>query len=75
MKTSYIVNIFVISSVLSISFMIFNNPFSLFANQSTVYYVAPDGDDGNSGTTLADPWQTIQKAANTLNAGGKGWHL
>ena len=33
-----------------------------------VYYVAPGGDDANPGT-LDHPWQTIQKAAETLVAG------
>ncbi len=32
------------------------------------YYVHPDGADSNPGT-LAEPWQTIQKAANTLAPG------
>lgn len=32
------------------------------------YYVAPDGDDGNPGS-LDKPWQTIQKAADTLAPG------
>ena len=36
--------------------------------QGTIYYVAPSGDDDNSGD-LAHPWRTIQKAANTLTAG------
>jgi parallel beta-helix repeat protein len=36
--------------------------------QGTVYYVAPTGDDSNPGTQ-AQPWQTIQKAADTLTAG------
>ncbi|MBN2147799.1 MAG: right-handed parallel beta-helix repeat-containing protein [Anaerolineales bacterium] len=36
--------------------------------QGGVYYVAPTGDDDNPGT-LASPWQTIQKAAETLGAG------
>lgn len=34
----------------------------------TVYYVAPSGSDSNPGTA-AQPWQTIQKAAQTLIAG------
>jgi len=38
------------------------------ALQGTTYYVAPDGDDSNPGTE-AEPWQTIQKAADTLLAG------
>ncbi len=38
------------------------------APAGAVYYVAPDGDDFNPGT-VDDPWQTIQKAADTLAAG------
>jgi hypothetical protein len=34
----------------------------------TVYYVAPTGSDLNPGTEI-QPWQTIQKAADTLTAG------
>jgi len=34
----------------------------------TVYYVAPTGSDSNPGTQ-GNPWQTIQKAADTLTAG------
>lgn len=36
--------------------------------RDSVYYVAPTGDDSNSGT-LEAPWKTIQKAADTLVAG------
>ncbi len=36
--------------------------------QGNVYYVAPNGDDSNDGSE-AYPWQTIQKAADTLAAG------
>lgn len=36
--------------------------------QGAVFYVAPTGDDSNPGTA-AYPWQTIQKAADTLAAG------
>lgn len=36
--------------------------------RDSVYYVAPTGDDSNSGT-LEAPWRTIQKAADTLVAG------
>jgi len=36
--------------------------------QGTIYYVAPGGNDLNPGTA-AKPWQTIQKAADTLVAG------
>src|SRR5512146_1307533 len=32
------------------------------------YYVAPAGNDSNLGT-IDEPWQTIQKAADTLKAG------
>ena len=35
---------------------------------ATNYYVATDGSDSNSGT-IDQPWQTVQKAANTLQAG------
>lgn len=34
----------------------------------TAFHVAPTGNDGNPGTE-AQPWRTIQKAADTLNAG------
>jgi hypothetical protein len=36
--------------------------------QAMVYYVAPSGKDSNPGTA-SQPWQTIQKAANTLVVG------
>jgi len=36
--------------------------------QATIYYVAPTGKDSNLGT-MDQPWQTIQKAADTLVAG------
>jgi len=38
------------------------------ARQEHTYYVALSGDDGNPGT-LDLPWRTIQKAADTLQAG------
>jgi hypothetical protein len=38
------------------------------AAQANIYYVAPGGDDDDPGTIL-HPWQTIQKAADTLVAG------
>ncbi|NUM43883.1 MAG: right-handed parallel beta-helix repeat-containing protein [Anaerolineales bacterium] len=41
------------------------NPISPISN---TYYVAPDGDDTHPGT-LAEPWQTIQHAADTVTAG------
>ena len=34
-----------------------------------LYYVAPDGDDANDGRSVDSPWQTVQKAAETLIAG------
>ena len=43
-------------------------PFAKVTGQGNVYYVATNGNDANSGT-LAKPWRTIQKAANTLKAG------
>ena len=33
------------------------------------YYVAPDGDDSSDGRSVDSPWQTVQKAAETLVAG------
>ena len=41
--------------------------FPLSASAAT-YYVAPTGNDANSGTQ-ASPWKTIQKAASTMVAG------
>jgi parallel beta-helix repeat protein len=35
---------------------------------SNAYYVSASGSDSNAGTSVS-PWKTIQKAANTLNAG------
>lgn len=40
----------------------------MLAPQGMVYYVAPTGDNHNPGT-IAFPWRTIQKAAETLVAG------
>jgi len=36
--------------------------------EAGTYYVSPDGNNGNPGTEEL-PWKTVQKAANTLNAG------
>ena len=36
--------------------------------EAATYYVSPDGNNANPGTEEL-PWKTIQKAANTLNAG------
>jgi len=41
---------------------------AVLATNGTVYYVAPTGSDSNPGTE-SQPWQTIQKAADTLVAG------
>jgi parallel beta-helix repeat protein len=35
---------------------------------AATYYVSPSGSDGNSGTS-AQPWRTVQKAANAVAAG------
>ncbi len=37
-------------------------------NSATTFYVSPNGSDSASGSSSA-PWRTIQKAADTLNAG------
>lgn len=36
---------------------------------ATRRYVAPTGNDANSGATLATAWRTLQRAANLVNAG------
>ncbi len=41
---------------------------SVRASATQTYYVAPNGDDENSGT-ISQPWLTIQHAADTLVAG------
>ncbi|MEW6369025.1 MAG: right-handed parallel beta-helix repeat-containing protein [Acidobacteriota bacterium] len=43
-------------------------PVCVAAPEGTVYYVATTGNDSNPGT-LASPWRTIQKAADTMVAG------
>lgn len=42
-----------------------------FSGNSGTFYVSPDGDDLSPGTSNL-PWRTIQKAADTLNAGDTG---
>ncbi|VVB59740.1 Right handed beta helix region [uncultured archaeon] len=46
---------------------------ALFLSSSLVsastYYVATDGNDGNSGTSTSSAWKTIQHAADTANGG------
>jgi len=41
---------------------------SVSASWGTIYYVSPSGSDAYPGT-MAQPWQTITKAANTLSPG------
>ena len=38
-------------------------------SNSPAYYVATNGNDGNSGKSTSSPWRTIQHAANTASAG------
>jgi chitodextrinase len=47
-------------------------PPRLAQSTGTVFYVAPNGSNSNAGT-LAAPWQTIQKALNTLQPGQKAY--
>jgi len=44
------------------------SPVTMLAPQGKTYYVATTGSDSNPGT-IAQPWRTIQKAANTIVAG------
>jgi hypothetical protein len=52
-----------IVSILVTGVLFFSGPAA-----AETYYVAPDGDDGHPGTE-AEPWLTIQKAADTMVAG------
>jgi hypothetical protein len=47
-------------------------PARLAQSTGTVFYVAPNGSNTNPGT-LDAPWQTIQKALNTLQPGQKAY--
>jgi hypothetical protein len=47
-------------------------PARLAQSTGTVFYVAPNGSNTNAGT-LDAPWQTIQKALNTLQPGQKAY--
>ena len=47
------------------------SPATALAPQGMTYYVATTGRDSNPGT-IAQPWRTVQKAANTLTAGDRG---
>src|SRR3990167_8008347 len=44
------------------------NPISKTQAQSTTYYLAPTGNDSNTGTSSA-PWLTLRKAQTYLTAG------
>ncbi|MEW6368416.1 MAG: right-handed parallel beta-helix repeat-containing protein [Acidobacteriota bacterium] len=57
-----------IAFVLSVCNLSTFTPLSLARPQGRVYYVATTGKDTNPGT-LASPWRTVQKAADTLVAG------
>ena len=39
------------------------------ALKPVVYYVAPDGDDANTGLSRAEAWRTVSHAADVVNAG------
>jgi hypothetical protein len=41
---------------------------SITTTNSNTYYVSQTGNDNNAGT-ISSPWKTLQKAANTVNAG------
>jgi hypothetical protein len=41
----------------------------LTAADATNYYLAPGGSDGNSGTSTAQPWGTLQSAGTRISAG------
>ncbi|MGH2920759.1 MAG: right-handed parallel beta-helix repeat-containing protein [Gaiellaceae bacterium] len=47
-------------------------PLPLPPSRGRAYYVSPGGRDSNPGT-LAQPWQTIQKAADTLRPGERAF--
>lgn len=53
--------------ILCCALLLFAPP-TISAAQAEIFYVAPNGNDANPGT-LAAPWGTIQRAANTLTAG------
>lgn len=57
--------------IFSCLFFSLDSPSVVFAdtiNSSHTYYVSPSGDDDGDGT-LKSPWKTIQKAADSLEAG------
>lgn len=62
---------FCIMVIFSCLFFSLDSPSVVFAdtiNSSHTYYVSPSGDDDGDGT-LKSPWKTIQKAADSLEAG------
>lgn len=56
-------NSFVFIAILLIALM------NISAIHATIYYVAPDGNDLNSGTSLTFPWKTLDKANFVLQPG------
>ena len=42
---------------------------SMLAQDATTYYVSTTGSDSNPGTSLTEPWLTLQHAAATATAG------
>jgi len=52
----------------AVTLLLLNYPAVAAVGQGHSYFVAPDGDDNNPGTA-AEPWATIQHAADTLAPG------
>jgi hypothetical protein len=44
-------------------------PVNINAQTVCTHYVATDGNDANTGSLIGAPWRTIQKSANTVEAG------
>ena len=68
MKHRYILFLLTFSLLLLSWLASGNRPTGLLG-QGKIYYVAPNGNDGNSGLSPTQPWRTIQKAADTLTPG------
>lgn len=60
-----LMGLILILSMIFVSLFVWISPGSAAGN---TYYVSPTGNDSNPGTQ-AQPWKTIQKAANTVTAG------
>jgi len=56
------------SFLLVFSILLASNTRAALASTCT-HFVSPSGSDGNSGTSVNQPWKTIQKAADTVGAG------